>query len=67
MKYILICIFLFLILILALNVNYQEPLMQFEEITISPLTTFAKKEAVITFAPVPDVTHFSVDNISFSK
>ena len=36
--------------------------MQFEEITIVPVTTLPKKEAEITFAPVPKATPLSDEN-----
>jgi len=62
MKYILICVVLILVLILTSSVKYQEPLMQFDEIIIVPLTTFPKKEAEITFAPVPKATPLSEEN-----
>jgi hypothetical protein len=51
MKYIFIVILLLLVTIIASNTKYQEPLMQFDNIVIVPITTFPKKND-ITITPV---------------
>lgn len=54
MKYIILAFLLLCVVLFFAQIKSREGLMQFDMITMQPLTTFGRKSMTVTFPPMPN-------------